>query len=129
MDAQIAIVTETWFKDGNALDDRKQDLSLGCGLGIECLNREPNPNGVAYGGVAVCWNESLCSFRKFAIKNDERFEVLACVGSIRGHSRKLVVIACYIPPNYIKTRGDKACLLYTSPSPRDRQKSRMPSSA
>ena len=26
-------------------------------------------------------------------------------------------------------RGDRACLLYTSPSPRDRQKSRMPSSA
>ena len=25
--------------------------------------------------------------------------------------------------------GDKSCLLYTSPSPRDRQKSRMPSSA
>ena len=25
--------------------------------------------------------------------------------------------------------GQKACLLYTSPSPRDRQKSRMPSSA
>ena len=27
------------------------------------------------------------------------------------------------------TTCDKACLLYTSPSPRDRQKSRMPSSA
>ena len=26
-------------------------------------------------------------------------------------------------------KGDYACLLYTSPSPRDRQKSRMPSSA
>ena len=25
--------------------------------------------------------------------------------------------------------GNRACLLYTSPSPRDRQKSRMPSSA
>ena len=25
--------------------------------------------------------------------------------------------------------GDETCLLYTSPSPRDRQKSRMPSSA
>ena len=25
--------------------------------------------------------------------------------------------------------GEQACLLYTSPSPRDRQKSRMPSSA
>ena len=29
----------------------------------------------------------------------------------------------------IKIERDKACLLYTSPSPRDRQKSRMPSSA
>ena len=27
------------------------------------------------------------------------------------------------------SRGVKSCLLYTSPSPRDRQKSRMPSSA
>ena len=29
----------------------------------------------------------------------------------------------------IAFRDDPACLLYTSPSPRDRQKSRMPSSA
>ena len=29
----------------------------------------------------------------------------------------------------INREYDKACLLYTSPSPRDRQKSRMPSSA
>ena len=29
----------------------------------------------------------------------------------------------------IKERGDDACLLYTSPSPRDRTRSRMPSSA
>ena len=29
----------------------------------------------------------------------------------------------------VKSKGDKGCLLYTSPSPRDRQKSRMPSSA
>ena len=28
-----------------------------------------------------------------------------------------------------KLTGSQACLLYTSPSPRDRQKSRMPSSA
>ena len=30
---------------------------------------------------------------------------------------------------YKESRADGACLLYTSPSPRDRQKSRMPSSA
>ena len=31
--------------------------------------------------------------------------------------------------NYKKIFTDSTCLLYTSPSPRDRQKSRMPSSA
>ena len=31
--------------------------------------------------------------------------------------------------DYIKKNLTKDCLLYTSPSPRDRQKSRMPSSA
>ena len=30
---------------------------------------------------------------------------------------------------FMRAEGDKVCLLYTSPSPRDRQKSRMPSSA
>ena len=31
--------------------------------------------------------------------------------------------------NHLITNKEKGCLLYTSPSPRDRQKSRMPSSA
>ena len=31
--------------------------------------------------------------------------------------------------NYTRLIQDETCLLYTSPSPRDRQKSRMPSSA
>ena len=31
--------------------------------------------------------------------------------------------------NYVSDYLNKGCLLYTSPSPRDRQKSRMPSSA
>ena len=36
----------------------------------------------------------------------------------------------YCPTPYVNdSRTDSACLLYTSPSPRDRQKSRMPSSA
>ena len=34
-----------------------------------------------------------------------------------------------IPTSTYTGRGFVACLLYTSPSPRDRQKSRMPSSA
>ena len=34
-----------------------------------------------------------------------------------------------VTKGHITYRGDHICLLYTSPSPRDRQKSRMPSSA
>ena len=41
----------------------------------------------------------------------------------------------YLPPGYFESEDKRyptiyyICLLYTSPSPRDRQKSRMPSSA
>ena len=108
MEAQIAVVTETWFQDGSALEERQQDLSLGHGLGMVCRNRRANANGVSYGGVAVIWKESLGNFRTFAVKNEESFEVLSCVGTIKGHSRKIVIIACYIPPNYIKARGERA---------------------
>ena len=45
-----------------------------------------------------------------------------------------VAFACYLPGQRDEMKspipeGDEPCLLYTSPSPRDRQKSRMPSSA
>ena len=39
-----------------------------------------------------------------------------------------VILGC-TDPNAINYNPDATCLLYTSPSPRDRQKSRMPSSA
>ena len=62
---------------------------------------------------------------KYTLEGDLRREVsvnikrLMDLGTNRGirHRRKL------------PTRGQRTCLLYTSPSPRDRQKSRMPSSA
>ena len=43
-----------------------------------------------------------------------------------------LVIEDFLDPDELeewRCAVDKACLLYTSPSPRDRQKSRMPSSA
>ena len=49
----------------------------------------------------------------------------------RGICRRRVSVVCVsVTLRYcIKTAKRKICLLYTSPSPRDRQKSRMPSSA
>ena len=125
-DADFAVLTETWLRDEH-VQELAQDLTLGSGLGIVTKNRPPCNNGVAYGGVGVVWRQAVGNFKEFVFRNPERFEILATAGSIRGHKRKFVIIGCYIPPGYTKQRG--ACLLYTSPSPRDRQKSRMPSSA
>ena len=52
---------------------------------------------------------------------DEPTEVQAAVLRPDAEGRDLLVSA--------QTGSGKTCLLYTSPSPRDRQKSRMPSSA
>ena len=93
-DARIAIVTETWLRDGSDLEKMAEDLSLGEGIGILTKNRDPNPNGVCYGGVAVLWKESLCNFKSVTCRNVNNYEVLPCVGSIRGQARKLVVVAC-----------------------------------
>ena len=76
-------------------------------LGILTKNRREGNNGVAYGGVAVVWREKLGSFRQVEIGAGS-FEVLAVAGSIRGYSRKFVVVAVYIPPNYDRTRGAEA---------------------
>ena len=51
------------------------------------------------------------SFRKIDITNPEQFEVLAYAGSLLGHSKKAVVLACYLPPNMGRKRADK-CMEY-----------------
>ena len=67
-------------------------------------------------------NESL--YQILAAENIETFKE---VFAERTKGTKKVVVTC---PHCFTTIGrDYACLLYTSPSPRDRQKSRMPSSA
>ena len=108
IDAKIAVVTETWLQDGASLEEDKRDLSLGAGLGMLCRNRAPcQANRVSYGGVAVHWKESFGAFREVQLQNEDRHEVLASIGTIRGHSRRLAVLACYVPPNLEKKRADK----------------------
>ena len=54
----------------------------------------------AHGGVAVLFKKGKLELKQFKMNNPSNFEVIALVGKITGLSRKLVVIACYIPPNY-----------------------------
>ena len=108
-DARLAIVTETWLKDGPDMEEEVQDLSAGAGLGMIARNRRTRAvNGNTYGGVAVLWREGLLGLREYKRSNPEGFEVLTATGVLKGHSRKVGVIACYIPPNYTKARADDA---------------------
>ena len=62
--------------------------------------------------------------------SQEMFDEIYAYYNILGEYEKLeVIMTC--KDRFILSQDDKLkiCLLYTSPSPRDRQKSRMPSSA
>ena len=87
------------------MSEISQRLSLGHGLGMLAKSREASVNGVSYGRVAVLWKESIASFKKVEIPNLQGFEILVAAGSIRGHSRKLLVLACYIPPSLTRQKG------------------------
>ena len=51
------------------------------------------------------------------------------IAAIFNPVRKILTSSLDAQIKDIKNKIDEVCLLYTSPSPRDRQKSRMPSSA
>ena len=42
MEGTIGVITETWLADGDKLKQDIDDLANGAGLGLICLNREPN---------------------------------------------------------------------------------------
>ena len=98
------MITETWLKD--SMDNEiRETLHEKYSSGIITRNREAGPNGVAYGGVSVVWKESFAQMKELSYKNPDNFEVLTAAASLRGLSRKLVTICCYIPPNYLKKRA------------------------
>lgn len=57
----------------------------------------------------MIYNEQRCNFRALPFDNEEDFEVLSAVGTSPGLGRKIVSIACYIPPNYLTGRASR-CL-------------------
>ena len=72
--------------------------------------------------IAFCFGEKHKEYIRNCTKNTFNF----AEGAVRAGKTVDNVFAF---AHELKTTPDKICLLYTSPSPRDRQKSRMPSSA
>ena len=78
-----------------------------------CLNRPKNDRGFLHGGVAVTYRDSEVSMRRMKLHNPHGHEVMATTGMMKGTSRRLVVVASYVPPNYTVARG-RAALEFTA---------------
>ena len=107
----VGIVTETWLREGSGLEEDVNDFVDGTGFGLLNLCRKPTDRGVLHGGVSIAYLKNTCELNVVNMQNPNDFEVLVASGSLRGHARKLVVIACYLPPNYTVPRAN-ACLAH-----------------
>ena len=97
--------------EGDTLLEDIEDLSLGSGIGMISRCRPAGGRGFSHGGVAVAFKESTCTFKHLKNHNPEGYEVLAAIGNLPGHTRKMIAIACYMPPGDCAARG-KGCLEY-----------------
>jgi len=86
-------------------------------------------NGIQY---PVAWDKSGAMARAFGVDGYPDYQVIDRSGNVRvadlanGAVEKTILKLLAEPAPGSRS---KACLLYTSPSPRDRTRSRMPSSA
>ena len=67
--------------------------------------------------------------RQCAAYNASKFGVVGFTQAVMLDLRKHGIKVTTIMPGSVSTYFNNRCLLYTSPSPRDRTRSRMPSSA
>ena len=116
LEVDIAVVTETWLKDGPELVHDLAELEQAAGIGAFTRNRAPNESGVAHGGVAVFFRKKLGNFKEIEISNPDNFEVLPVIGTISGTSRKIIVVAVYIPPITLSLGGPPALTLWRASS-------------
>eukprot|EP01017_Pseudomicrothorax_dubius_P003156 TRINITY_DN10387_c0_g1_i1.p1 TRINITY_DN10387_c0_g1~~TRINITY_DN10387_c0_g1_i1.p1 ORF type:complete len:147 (+),score=32.05 TRINITY_DN10387_c0_g1_i1:117-557(+) len=100
------------------LSEAETILDAGCGsgfLGVEILRRKPK-------AAKLIMTE---------LSDQMLAKALNKMNFINSHPQKLITLDDLMNASSAEVKAEQnlGCLLYTSPSPRDRQKSRMPSSA
>jgi hypothetical protein len=111
LECTIGVLTETWLADGKTLDQNLEDLQDGTGITMMCRNRVPGARGVAHGGVAILLKESISRATRLRLHNPGNYEVLGASLKIRGHHRRFIVLACYMPPS-MDTESARECMQY-----------------
>ena len=74
-------------------------------MSLICRNRRPGASGVAHGGVAIAFKPEECKMQEVIMDNPDDYEVLVAAGTMPGFSRKVLVVAAYLPPGYDVARG------------------------
>ena len=108
LDGTLGVVTQTWLSDGDSLEEDIEGLCLGTGLGMVCLNRTTNDRGFSHGGVAVIFRASEITMRRVKLHNPHKYEVLMTIGMLTSCAWRVVMIACYLPPNSTVGRAREA---------------------
>ena len=95
----VAMITESWLRDGSVLNSDIIDLEYGTNLKIVYKNRPKRRAGARTvgGGVSIIYNKSRCSFRERKIVGN-KFELVAAVGRIGKISRPVALFCLYLEP-------------------------------
>ena len=96
-DLHVAIITESWMKDGPRIDEDKNDLEMGKDISIISRNRTSKRGKTAGGGVLVAFNRKTVSLREKTIRRGQA-EIVCATCKIHGISRKIVIMSVYLPP-------------------------------
>ena len=104
----------------------KMDMTLEIELGITGGEEDGIDNTDVDSSKLYTQPEEVAYAYEELMKVSDKFTIAAAFGNVHGVYRPGNVD---LKPKILKNSQTYICLLYTSPSPRDRQKSRMPSSA
>ena len=108
---------------------REQNLALNYHPGARLVFCDGTPDILAYPQDRAGWG-SLCRLLTHGNLRAEKGDCILHLEDLLEHAHGLQLLVME-GSSFTSPQGGEvgACLLYTSPSPRDRQKSRMPSSA
>ena len=98
-DLDVALVTESWLKDGEVLDRDVIDLEYGTGLKIIYRNRPKTARGLRKvgGGVSVIFKKASCNLRERRITGNN-FELVLAVGRVGRIEKQTAFFCVYIEP-------------------------------
>ena len=106
----VAMITESWLRDGTVLDRDIIDLEWGTNLKIIYKNRPRTPAGrrKVGGGVSIIFNKASCNLRERKIKGNN-FELVLAIGRVGKLSRQSAFFCVYIEPRMKVGEVEQLC--------------------